>query len=280
MELSIRALARSLAVSLAPPVRAARRYLGFAPAWQGWGMSTFATPWNPPHGKLGAGFASANTSMLRALEVGDFRLSQFANSSSESVLGQLAWRHYVVYVSAALAGRACRERAGAPVPVVECGVCDGLTAHFAFAALRDQGIAFSARLYDAWAPMQGTLLLPSEKKHDGDYSYLDLAQTRRNLAPWGSSVTLVKGMIPESFGSDATPESIAWMHVDLNSAVATDAVLKQFGRRIIAGGVILFDDYAHPGYEDTKLVVDKFAASLNSPIVCLPTGQGIWFAGA
>lgn len=242
-------------------------------------MSTFATPWRPACGELGAGFASANASLLQALEAGDFRLSQFASSSPVSVLDQLAWRHYVVYVSAALAGRACRERAAALVPVVECGVCDGLTAHFAFAALRDQGIAFSARLYDAWAPMQGALLLPSEKRHDGDYGYLDLAQTRRNLASWGSSITFVKGMIPESFGGDATPESIAWMHVDLNSAVATDAVLKEFGRRITAGGVILFDDYAHRGYEDTKRVVDEFAASLASPIVCLPTGQGIWIAG-
>jgi hypothetical protein len=147
-------------------------------------------------------------------------------------------------------------------------------------ALRDQGIPFTARLYDAWAPMQGARLLPSEMKHDRDYSYLELVNTQRNLASWGSGVTFVKGFIPESFESDATPESIAWLHVDLNSAVATDAVLKQFGRRITAGGVILFDDYAHPGYEDTKRVVDEFAASLASPIVCLPTGQGIWFAGS
>jgi hypothetical protein len=250
------------------------------PPWSGWGMSTFATPWNPESGSLGSGFRRANASLLKAMVSGDFVSSQFAGQSPSKLLDELSWRHYVVYCSAALAGKASTRARVAAAQIVECGVCDGMSTYFALSALDDMKVKYAAKLYDAWAAMELRRLLPVESRHAGDYDYLDLERTKRNLARWKDKVTYVRGTIPESFIDDPAPDQIAWMHIDLNAAVATREVLNRFGGHMLPTGMLLFDDYAHGGYEDTRRIADEFAASRASSMVCLPTGQGLWCAGA
>ena len=40
---------------------------------------------------------------------------------------------------------------------------------------------------------------------------------------------------------------------------------------------IVFDDYAHSGYEDTKQVVDKFFSNKSGLLQKLATGQAIYY---
>jgi hypothetical protein len=127
--------------------------------------------------------------------------------------------------------------------------------------------------------MEQRRLLPGELRHAGDYHYLDMERTKRNLARWRDSIEFVRGTIPESFVDDPMPKPIAWMHIDLNAAGATREALARFGGNMVPGGVVLFDDYAHHGYEDTRCVADEFAGTRSSSVICLPTGQGLWFAG-
>jgi hypothetical protein len=155
-----------------------------------------------------------------------------------------------------------------------------MSTYFAFSALTDVNVGFSAQLYDAWSAMEARRLLAGEMRHAGDYHYLDMERTERNLLRWKGFSTYVRGVIPDSFGAVSAPPRIAWMHIDLNAAVATREALARFGPNVVPGGVILFDDYAHGGYEDTRRVADEFAAQRASSIVCLPTGQGLWFGGA
>ena len=53
--------------------------------------------------------------------------------------------------------------------------------------------------------------------------------------------------------------------------------LKFFYDKIENGGIILFDDYAYEGYEDTRIVVDDFLNNKNVQFFQLPTGQAIFF---
>lgn len=65
--------------------------------------------------------------------------------------------------------------------LIECGVCDGMTAYFAMQALKGTHV-FRCSLYDAWEEMKTEYLLPEETDSAGAYGYLSIESTVRNLA--------------------------------------------------------------------------------------------------
>jgi hypothetical protein len=48
-----------------------------------------------------------------------------------------------------------------------------------------------------------------------------------------------------------------------------------FWDRLLAGAVVLLDDYAYRGYESQKHALDAFAREKKLMIAFLPTGQGL-----
>jgi len=179
----------------------------------------------------------------------------------------------VVFWSARYASQATTS----PVKhLVECGVCDGLTAYYAMSAVK-QSWRFKAFLYDAWEGMKAEFLLESEKAAAGAYSYLSLDATKRNLRPFDDDVVFIKGFIPDSFQHASLPSEIAWLHIDLNSAPPTAAALTALFDSISSGGVILFDDYGWPGWHDTKVAIDRFFDGKRGILLPMPTGQAIFF---
>ena len=56
----------------------------------------------------------------------------------------------------------------------------------------------------------------------------------------------------------------------------TKESLKFFYPLLQSGGVILFDDYAANGYEDTKVEVDNFLLDKKGQFLHMPTGQGFF----
>ena len=183
------------------------------------------------------------------------------------------WRHYFVFWSARYASRAA---GGSVTHLVECGVCDGLTAYFAMSAVKDSG-PFRAFLYDAWEGMKTERLLDSEQSATDSYSYLSLDNTQQNLAPFKGETVFVKGFIPESFNTSEKPSTVTWLHVDLNSALPTAAALQVLFDKVSPGGIILFDDYGWGDYRDTKLAVDRFVDGQPGALLPLPTGQAMFF---
>ena len=87
----------------------------------------------------------------------------------------------------------------------------------------------------------------------------------------------MKGFIPESFQRGTTPSEIAWLHIDLNSAMPTRAALETLFDRMSTGSVILFDDYGWSGWRDTKVAVDAFFAGRQGTLLPMPTGQALFF---
>ena len=44
---------------------------------------------------------------------------------------------------------------------------------------------------------------------------------------------------------------------------------------LVKGGIILFDDYAYKGFEETYKEMNRFAKKVNKLILTTPSGQGI-----
>ncbi len=184
------------------------------------------------------------------------------------------WRHYIVYWSSVYAINNIRSTQN---NFVECGVCDGLTVFYALSAAKNMNKSFKAYLYDTWGTMKEDRLLESEKGHAGDYTYLNMESTMNNLGSFKSDdVIFNKGYIPDVFQCVQNPESLIWLHIDLNSAIPTIDALKYFWDKLEVGGVVLFDDYAWPGYQDTQKYVEEWSAEKNGTLFHLPTGQALF----
>lgn len=89
-----------------------------------------------------------------------------------------------------------------------------------------------------------------------------------------AQVELVKGLIPDSF-KDNCPEKIAYLHIDLNQAPAEIAALDHLFDRVVAGGIIILDNYEWSAYRPQKLAEDLWFEARKYRVMPLPTGQGL-----
>lgn len=88
-------------------------------------------------------------------------------------------------------------------------------------------------------------------------------------------VRLIQGLIPDSF-NDGVPEKIAYLHIDLNSAEAEMATLDCLFDRVVAGGMVILDDYEWCGaYRAQKAAQDPWFDARGYRVMPLPTGQGL-----
>ena len=241
----------------------------------GWGMTTGTrTPWTDGGGhKITKDFYRTDIELKRRVKEEHFNLSQCSKGDPLKSLNSLMWRHYIVYWSSVYAINNTRSVEN---NFVECGVCDGLTAFYALSAAKDMNKSFKAYLYDSWDAMEEDRLQESEKKNAGDYAYLNIESTMRNLSSFNSDdVKFNKGYIPDVFQCTQNPESIIWLHIDLNSSGPTINSLELFWDRLEDGGVILLDDYAWSGHQDTQTSVEKWSADKSCVLFHLPTGQAL-----
>ena len=155
------------------------------------------------------------------------------------------------------------------INVVECGVCDGLTAFYAMNALKFKNKDFKFFLYDSWSQFK-----LQKDKDIFDYSYLDVEVTKKNLAEYSEYTIFNEGNIPEIFDKVINPENINWLHIDLNSEEATRHSLNFFYEKLNSHGIIIFDDYG--GLDETKKTVDIFLKDKSGHFLSLPTGQGVF----
>jgi hypothetical protein len=232
------------------------------PTFTGWQMTTYhQVPWVDGWDA----FKSA------AEEVRSFERS---HDGAGQTVDALLWRHWNIAWSVNLVTtrRPSRRFVG-----VECGVGDGLTAHFAASqALDDHGEAVELHLYDAWTGMRDGLLTESESEMSGAYSTLSMERTRHNLSRFADHLDWHPGHLPQTLDTDA-PTEVSWLHVDLNSAAATTEVLKFFWPRLADEAVIVFDDYGWTYFDDTRLAINEFLDDRQGALLPLPTGQAFYF---
>ena len=84
-----------------------------------------------------------------------------------------------------------------------------------------------------------------------------------------------KGFIPDVFKSAQNPETLIWLHIDLNSSLPTIKSLELFWDLLEPGGVVLLDDYAWIGHKDTQKAVEEWSMDKEMTLFHLPTGQAL-----
>ncbi|MES2341252.1 MAG: TylF/MycF/NovP-related O-methyltransferase [Pseudomonadota bacterium] len=88
------------------------------------------------------------------------------------------------------------------------------------------------------------------------------------------NVVVTQGRVPDSF-SQAAPDKIAFMHLDLNNADAEIGALEILFDRMVPGAIMVLDDYGWLGYRAQKLAEDPWLAKRGYRVLELPTGQGL-----
>jgi len=173
----------------------------------------------------------------------------------------IAWRTHVL----CWAAESCLGLDG---DYVECGSYQGYSAEV---ILRyTDGLGGKAfYLYDLFNPSGGDgegHRLPAHS--DGLHE-----RVRRRLAGFPHAV-VTQGKVPEVL-AQTSPAKIAFLHIDMNNADAELGALEMLFDRIVAGGIIVFDDYGWKVYGDQKRREDAFATQRGYAILELPTGQGL-----
>jgi len=252
--------------------------------FNGWGMTTTTNPpWTFTNSKEIIKFEEINNQLIQLIKDEKFIVTQWKmkekdkNKKEEikkflTLLDELKWRHLIIYFSILLAKKFTQKE----INLVECGVCDGLSIFYAINALIKKNYDFKVYLYDSWGKMEKKYLNDQEIHHLGDYNYLDLNRTKKNLGDYSENLIFNVGYIPEVLLSSNNPNHVSWLHIDLNSSMPTKETLKFFYEKLYSKGVILLDDYGHRSYESTKLVVDSFFNDLDGQLIAFPTGQAMF----
>tara|TARA_B100000401_G_C52253924_1_gene461011 strand:- start:120 stop:503 length:384 start_codon:yes stop_codon:yes gene_type:complete len=115
-----------------------------------------------------------------------------------------------------------------------------------------------------------------EEKMVGSFDKININDTKLNLKRYTNKINFIKGLIPDSFKNQNRIKNITMLHIDLNSALATEKSLNFFFKKIVSNGIIVFDDYGWKDFELTKILVDKFLRNKDGLFLQLPTGQGVF----
>jgi predicted O-methyltransferase YrrM len=160
-----------------------------------------------------------------------------------------------------------------PGEVAECGVFRGASAFLIARALRRNGGGRRLHLFDSFAG------LSAPEAADGGYWAAGILACRRedaaaNLAEFADLVAFHEGWIPERF-TEVGDSRFCFVHLDVDLLQPTRAALEFFYPRMVAGGLILCDDYGFETCPGARQAMDAFFADRPEPVVHLPTGQGL-----
>lgn len=184
-----------------------------------------------------------------------------ANVESDSDRA-IVWRRYIL----ACAGYHCVQLEG---DFVECGAYTGVGVKTVVDYLGGTQFPKKFWLYDLFEHQDG-MLHHSMPDHGPGLE----ARVRRKFDAY-PQVQIHKGNIPDVFNGQS-PDSIAYLHIDLNEAPAEIATLDAFFDRIVPGGIVILDDYEWAGvYRKQKLAEDPWFEARQYRVFPLPTGQGI-----
>lgn len=171
--------------------------------------------------------------------------------------------------------RAVQQAKTIPGDFVELGVYRGHTTKFVA-----NYVGFSAWdkhwwLYDTFEGV------PADQNDSGRalsaQSYGDpfsFEEVRDRFAPYGN-ITVTKGRVPEVFAA-VCPETIAFIHIDLNNSTAEVGALDALYDRLSPGGVIVFDDFCWATSAAQYQAEMAWFDARGLTVFPLPTGQGLF----
>jgi O-methyltransferase len=168
--------------------------------------------------------------------------------------------------------------------VAECGCFRGLSSFLICSRLRQRDRGFDGtgyEIYDSFcglsAPQAADTAtaavdpIVANSMQAGMFAF-PLEEVQRALAAF-PAISYGPGWIPEAFPSDE--RSYRFVHVDVDLYQPTKASLEHFWPRLVAGGVMVCDDYNWGG---AKSAVDEFAAAVGAQPVITEHTQAVFTA--
>lgn len=151
---------------------------------------------------------------------------------------------------------------------VECGTYKGNSARIICDYLDFGATGRKFYLYDLF-------------EHNDEMSHHSMPDHGEGLYGWVADrfadldgVIVTKGSVPQTL-SEAEPQEIAFLHIDMNDAGAEIGALKMLFDRVAFGAFVVLDDYGWRGYRTQKDLEDAFFAERGYQVLELPTGQGL-----
>ena len=95
----------------------------------------------------------------------------------------------------------------------------------------------------------------------------------KNFSPWPKA-KLVRGKVPDTLDT-VDIDRVCYLSLDMNVAEPELKALIHFWPKMVSGAVVLIDDYGWQTCEEQKAAIDGFARKIETPVLFLPTGQGI-----
>lgn len=185
-----------------------------------------------------------------------------------------------------------RRTAGLKGGVAECGCAAGLSFLQLCQVQRENSPAFQGEGFHVFDSFQG---LSEPGRIDVDFSGMSAAEAKRvaNMTQAGNfahaleavsrhvlpdfpRAELHAGWIPERF-ADVAGQRFRFVHVDVDLYAPTLASFQFFHPRLVAGGIIVTDDYNWPG---GRRAVDTFCAELGLRPELTSTNQAYLVAAA
>jgi len=178
------------------------------------------------------------------------------------------WRVHVLFWAAGVAKNLEGD-------FVECGVNRGGFSRGIIHYIDFEKTNKKFYLLDTFCGLSEKYILSEEKqigRKSGGYEecYEAVKQTFRDF----HNVEIIRGAIPDILPKVAI-ERVAYLSIDMNSAIPEIAAAEYFWDKMVKGGVIVLDDYNYSGYLPQKNAFDEFAKRKDVKILQLPTGQGI-----
>lgn len=84
----------------------------------------------------------------------------------------------------------------------------------------------------------------------------------------------MRGAIPATL-RDVSIDKVAYLHIDMNCVMPEMEAIEFFWPRLSTGACVVLDDYAYFGYHLQLAAWNDWGARNGSPILTLPTGQGL-----
>ena len=160
--------------------------------------------------------------------------------------------------------------------VAECGVFQGGTAHLLAQTIRDAGgHARRLHLFDTFQGMPDDTQPARDYHAPGDFADTSLRSVRRRLADYDFAA-FHPGRVPETFEELDQGLRFVFVHLDMDIYQPTLEACRWFWPRMVAGGVMMFDDYGFYPYRDAaRAAVEAWFAHEPETPIALPTGQGL-----
>jgi O-methyltransferase len=182
-------------------------------------------------------------------------------NAADHVDRAVLWRTAVLYWAAKRTFRL-------PGDWAECGCYRGYSARVLCEALKFNDHDKKFYIYDLF---EHSADMNHHQMPDHSEGLVDTVKARFTDYP---GVVVTKGSVPEVL-ADVSPESISFLHIDMNNAEAELGALEVLFDRVVAGGSIVFDDYGWSGYRPQKLAIDGFLTPRGYEVLELPTGQAL-----